>query len=89
MKEIIERLRELEAALSPAPWIGCNHPSYVNEMRNSLVPILDRLEKLEAVAEAARALRNLDRNDGWKYSYGEQRGEKLDDALAALKGENK
>lgn len=42
------------------------------------------IEALIAVAEAAQWQRNLDRNEGWMYSYSERSGERLDDALAAL-----
>lgn len=83
MKQLIERIRELEAAATPGEWryrdmdetiVDSNEqvlfPCWANrmlrevgdyadvmlvpEMRNALPRLLDRLEKLEAVAEAAK-----------------------------------
>lgn len=92
MKQIIARIRQLEAAATPGPWEmrtqgqDMNDASYkvfpygkyeifdyfisdapyyntapnkpdvelFVEMRNVIIPLLDRLEKVEAVAEAAK-----------------------------------
>jgi hypothetical protein len=58
MKDIIKHLRSLEAAATPGPWnittsFTETDDRLMEEMRNSIKPLLDRLEKLEAVVEAA------------------------------------
>lgn len=102
MKQLIERLRKLEAAATPGEWLpfraeywnGAQYayqgagprqwgePGTANadaqliaEMRNALPQLLDRLEKLEAVTEAAE-----------EYVYEDTLlgAIKLLDALAAL-----
>lgn len=87
MKQLIERLKQLEAAATPGPWLetklaggfavnryirwfptgedqfynGEPDAALIAEMRNALPQLLDRLEKLEAVADAAEnACQDLD-----------------------------
>ena len=61
-----KELRELESRMTPEPWdeeniydlasfwgqLGIENKEGVLAMRNSLIPLLDRLEKLEAFREA-------------------------------------
>lgn len=119
MKQLIERLRQLEAGATPGPWefvatgatedweVSCegsykiqpvggdeysyficdatyyntapklNDAALISEMRNSIFPLLDRLEKLEAVVEAA------------KHQHWSQNSRELNNALAALEEKGK
>lgn len=78
MKQIIKHLRELEAATSDC------YPEVmglVREVRATLPVLLDQLEKLEAVAEAAAAwYAAWDSDNGFRVER-----EALRDALATLK----
>lgn len=88
MKQLIERLRELEAkeypglqAFKPGNTTQVEYLADLFEVYDALPQLLDRLEKLEAVAEAAKgATTERDKIKRAGYING------LAYALAALEG---
>lgn len=92
MKQLIERLRQLEAAaLAGDPKLlgeTTTSMEFINLLVDNSTTLLDRLEKLEAVAELSYTLKHivdhLPQQDEHFESFLRQTSDKLEDALAVL-----
>lgn len=71
----LERLKELEAILSPAPWEDDNHPAFVIELRNALPKLLALVEKADILATHVSGILELkavatpETTKGWLDQY--------------------
>ena len=74
----------LDTGQDVAEFYGSKDALFVEEMRNSLPALLDRLDKLEAVAGAAQNLQIHIKHDDVGYDDFEAAVETMDAALAAL-----
>jgi len=100
MREIIDRLLDLERNASPGPWgdqsfyqlngkeiSNCDY-ALIDEMRNNIRPLLLRMKALEDVAEAAKYLYGSSREGFSEYEtrISTKAIEQLDKSLNKLDG---